>query len=38
MTLRTLGDRYGLSRERIRQIQNDALERLRRDAAMRYPQ
>ena len=29
-TLKKIGDRYGLSRERIRQIQEQALEKLRR--------
>lgn len=34
LTFREVGDKYGLSRERIRQIQNVALERIRRDAGM----
>ena len=37
MTLKEIGDEYGLSRERIRQIQNRALgklrEKMQRDAA-----
>jgi RNA polymerase sigma-32 factor len=31
MTLREIGDTFGLSRERIRQIENEALTKLRRD-------
>jgi RNA polymerase sigma-32 factor len=37
-TLESLGDRLGISKERVRQIENRALEKLRRALAERFPQ
>jgi RNA polymerase sigma-32 factor len=37
-TLEALGDRLGISKERVRQIENRALEKLRRALTERYPQ
>ena len=37
-TLEYLGDRLGISKERVRQIENRALEKLRRALAERFPQ
>lgn len=36
VTLRTIGVKHGLSRERIRQIQKEAVEKLRRAMALRH--
>lgn len=38
MTLEFLGDRLGISKERVRQIENRALEKLKRALTERYPQ
>jgi RNA polymerase sigma-32 factor len=37
-TLEALGHRLGISKERVRQIENRALEKLRRALAERFPQ
>ena len=37
-TLEALGRRLGISKERVRQIENRALEKLRRALAERFPQ
>jgi RNA polymerase sigma-32 factor len=36
-TLESLGNRLGISKERVRQIENRALEKLRRALEERYP-
>jgi RNA polymerase sigma-32 factor len=38
VTLEFLGDRLGISKERVRQIENRALEKLKRALVERYPQ
>lgn len=38
VTLEVLGDRLGISKERVRQIETRALEKLRRELATRHPQ
>jgi RNA polymerase sigma-32 factor len=38
VTLEFLGDRLGISKERVRQIENRALEKLKRALTERYPQ
>ncbi len=38
LTLEFLGDRLGISKERVRQIENRALEKLKRALVERYPQ
>ncbi len=37
VTLETLGGRLGISKERVRQIENRALEKVRRELLTRYP-
>jgi RNA polymerase sigma-32 factor len=37
-TLEALGDRLGISKERVRQIENRALEKLRRVLIERHPE